>query len=77
MLRMKSRLTTTTFVISSNGEHKRENLMSRYSFPLITRYKNATNEDEKKLIANTLIREMAIHSDAECVQKIVMASPST
>ncbi|PSR73286.1 hypothetical protein PHLCEN_2v10856 [Hermanssonia centrifuga] len=32
---------------------------------LFQRYKNATNEDEKKLIANTLIREMAIHSDAE------------
>ncbi|THG93116.1 hypothetical protein EW026_g8028 [Hermanssonia centrifuga] len=32
---------------------------------LFQRYKNATNEDEKKLIANTLIREMAIHSDAD------------
>lgn len=31
------------------------------------RYKNETNSETKVTIANTLIREMAIHGDAEYV----------
>jgi hypothetical protein len=32
---------------------------------LFSRYKSATEAEQKKALANTLIREMAIHSDAE------------
>ena len=32
---------------------------------LFERYKSTTDDQTKRAIANTLIREMAIHSDAE------------
>jgi hypothetical protein len=44
-------------------------LVSIYSscLPSSLSFTAATAVDEKAAIANTLIREMAIHSDAECV----------
>jgi hypothetical protein len=36
------------------------------------RFKAATSQDEKAAIANTMIREMAIHSDAELVIDLML-----
>jgi hypothetical protein len=64
MLLRKSSSTTTTFVIYGLGASPSTSQI-RFNTEISHRFTAATAIDEKAAIANTMIREMAIHADAE------------